>query len=144
MNVAPQEMTARRKSIPSFYLLLFMLFIMHRACAPPDIGDITHEQIPSITVDSIYNDVRAYTDVPVKISCYLRSSFHLNPIGGFYFIEDLESGRSMLAFSKQIPPEEAEVVIVGLVKPLIYNKQCKLLYLKEKALYEVSPSLVSE
>ena len=136
--IAESNSSGRRK-FPNFFILLAFLLFCHMTCSPPKIQNSDLVSIPETSVDSIYANARDYLNKPIRVTCVVTASFFVQPLGGFYFIEDTDGEKSMIAFTKQPPPQDGDwVTILGIIRPALLQDDYQLLYLKEKEVFVLS------
>lgn len=125
-------MKHRAKLKIAFSGLVFFMF--YQACWPPFISDENVEK--TTNVSSIYFDVSKVVHRPILVTGEITASFFIDNLGGFYFLQDLYSNKSIICFTSKAPPQDgSRLAILGTVKPIIQGDNVKLLYLKTKKFY---------
>lgn len=117
----------------NFLFLLFVLFVMHRACSPPDVRGSSAEMAPLYSVGEVFYDIAVHVNTPLNLTGRVQTSFYLGPIGGFFFLSDLKNDRTIICFTKMIPPADgAFTETFGVIRPGVLGSNVRMVYFKEK------------
>lgn len=124
----------RQRTFKSKFKLVFtgLMFIMiYQTCLPPSIDYLAKKQ--EMDVGSIYFNIADISNQSVLAVGEVTAPFFVNYLGGFYFLKDVEGNKSILCFTRKLPPVDgSQVSVLGKVKPIFQRGDINFIYLKTK------------
>ena len=90
-----------------------------------------------ILIRSLLRKPILITDIEISSSLYIFK-------WGFYFIRSTESKKTMIVFTKSVPFNKGtNVEIFGIIKPIVFNEDVNLVYVKEEQVKTVKDKSTS-